>query len=148
MNKHFGGIILDVSTRIIIPFSIMYAIYVLAAGEQGPGGGFQAGAVLALGILCARLVKGKPAPSRFGGTATVAYAGLGTFLYCFMGWLTLFGKGKFLEYGHLPFKWMEYEKLHETGIFLIEAGVTICVVMTIISILEALLQREDYREDD
>ena len=64
MKKRFGGTILNVSVRLIVPFSMMYAVYVFAAGESGPGGGFQAGAVLALGIICARLVKGKAASYR------------------------------------------------------------------------------------
>lgn len=148
MKKKFGGIILDVSTRLVIPFSMMFAIYVLAAGEQSPGGGFQAGAVLALGIVFARLVKGRTAAFRIPGTIAVSAAGLGAFFYCLTGWLTLFGGGKFLEYGRLPFSWPDYEKLHELGIFLIEAGVTVCVMMTIIAILEALLKREDFEDHD
>ena len=41
---------------------------------------------------------------------------------------------------------MEYEKLHEAGISLIEAGVTVCVMMTIVAILEALLRGEERKE--
>ncbi|MCU6763135.1 Multiple resistance and pH homeostasis protein B [uncultured Roseburia sp.] len=148
MKKRFGGTILDISTRLIIPFSMMYAIYVLAAGELGPGGGFQAGAVLALGIVFSRLVKGKNSFFSISGTTAAGIAGLGAFLYCFTGWLTFSNGGQFLEYGHLPFKWLDYVHLHELGIFLIEAGVTICVMMTITTILEALLKREDFEDHD
>ena len=148
MKKRFGGIILDVSTRVIVPFSMIYAIYVLAAGEASPGGGFQAGAVLALGIVFARLAKGGLTFFKIPGRIAVSIAGLGTFFYCFTGWLTLLGGGKFLEYGTLPFKWLNYEKLHELGIFLIEAGVTVCVMLTIVTIMEALLKREDFEDHD
>lgn len=148
MKKPFGGIVLDVSTRLVIPFSMMYAIYVLAAGETSPGGGFQAGAVLALGLVFSRLVKGKFSTFNIKGTAAVGFAGLGAFLYCFTGWLSFSFGGQFLEYGHLPFRFLSYAKLHETGIFLIEAGVTICVMMTIVAILEALLKREDFEDHD
>ena len=148
MKKRFGGVVLDVSSRLIIPFSMVYAIYVLVFGEYGPGGGFQAGAVLALGIVLARLVKGKGAKFNIKGTTAISFAGLGAFLYCLTGWLSLGDGGLFLEYGKLPFRFLSYEALHALGILLIEIGVTICVMMTIIGILEALLKREDFEDHD
>ncbi|MCR5665509.1 MAG: MnhB domain-containing protein [Eubacterium sp.] len=148
MRKKFGGVVLDVSSRIIIPFSMIYAVYILAAGEESPGGGFQAGAVLALGIVLARLVKGKDANFKIPSAIAVSVAGLGAFFYVFTGWLSLFNGGMFLQYDKMPFGWLEYEQLHVLGIFLIEAGVTVCVMMTIITILEALLKREDFEEHD
>ena len=63
MKKRFGGTILNVSVRLIVPFSMMYAIYVFAAGESGPGGGFQAGAVLALASSAPVWSKEKPHPT-------------------------------------------------------------------------------------
>ena len=147
MRKSFGGKALDVGARFVVPFSIMYAVYVLAAGESSPGGGFQAGAVLALSSIFAQLIKGKDAMFRIPYTMAVAFAGLGTFIYVLTGWLTLFFGGQFLEYGKLPFAWLDYEQLHALGIFMIEAGVTICVMMTINTILDALLKREDFEDD-
>ena len=44
MKRPFGGIVLDSSFRIIIPFTLVYGIYILTHGEYSPGGGFQAGA--------------------------------------------------------------------------------------------------------
>lgn len=148
MKKRFGGVVLDVSSRLIIPFSMMYAIYVLVFGEYGPGGGFQAGAVMALGIVLARLVKGERARFSISGPTAVAFAGLGAFFYSLTGWLSLPNGGLFLEYGKLPFSFLNYEQLHALGILLIEIGVTVCVMMTIIGILEALLKREDFVDHD
>lgn len=42
MKKPFGGIVLDTAFRLIVPFSLVYGVYVLIFGEAGPGGGFQA----------------------------------------------------------------------------------------------------------
>lgn len=147
MNRPFGGIIIDVSARLIVPFSMMYAMYVLAAGEASPGGGFQAGAVLALGMVLGRLMKGEKASFKIPGATAVLLAGIGAFFYVFTGWLSLFKGGKFLEYGAMPFP-ISYHHLHEMGIFMIEAGVTLCVMMTIVGILEALIKREDFEEKD
>lgn len=148
MRKRFGGVVLDISTRLIIPFTMMYAVYILAAGEESPGGGFQAGAVLALGFVFGRFIKGEDRFTlRITGPVAVAIAGVGTFIYVLTGWLSYFNGGNFLEYGRMPFSWMDYESLHSTGIFLIETGVTICVMMTITTIMEALLKREDFEDD-
>ena len=58
MRKPFGGIVLDSAFRLVVPFTIIYGVYVLTHGEFSPGGGFQAGALLAVGIVLARLVQG------------------------------------------------------------------------------------------
>ena len=58
LKKPFGGIILDSSFRIIIPFTLVYGMYILTHGEYSPGGGFQAGALLAVGIVLVRLIQG------------------------------------------------------------------------------------------
>ncbi len=148
MKQLFGGTILNVCARLIIPFSMIYAVYVLAAGEESPGGGFQAGAVLALGFILFRLSQGRYAIFRIEGKIAIAVAGLGAFFYVFTGWMSLFNGGQFLEYGKLPFGWLDYEQLHALGIFLIEAGVTVGVMMTIVGLVEALIMEKKEGESD
>ena len=50
------------------------------------------------------------------------------------------GGGLFLEFEALPFPIDALEK-HSTGILLVEVGVTICVMSTIITILNAIMER-------
>ena len=59
MKEPFGGILLQIAFRLLVPFSLVYAVYVLVLGETLPGGGFQAGVVLAFGIVLARLILGE-----------------------------------------------------------------------------------------
>ena len=144
MKKRYGGIVLDTSFRILIPFTIVYGMYVLLNGEISPGGGFQAGALLAVGIVLARLILG--AESRVynvSGKFAVILAGFGTFIYALAGWLTLFNGGQFLDYGFLPFPVHSLPHLHASGILMIETGVTICVMMTIVDILDVITERAD-----
>ena len=61
MKKPFGGIVLDTASRLIVPFSLVYGVYVLIFGEAGPGGGFQAGALLSIGVVLSRLIMGDQA---------------------------------------------------------------------------------------
>ena len=144
MKEPFGGILLHIAFRLLVPFSLVYAIYVLILGETSPGGGFQAGVVLAFGIVLARLILGEDTPVfNIKLKNSLALAGIGTFIYALAGWLTLFGGGKFLDYGFLPFAIEETHELHALGILIIEIGVTVCVMMTILTIMDAVTKRSD-----
>lgn len=144
MKEPFGGILLHIAFRLLVPFSLVYAIYVLILGETSPGGGFQAGVVLAFGIVLARLILGEDTPVfNIKLKNSLALAGIGTFIYALAGWLTLFGGGKFLDYSFLPFAIEETHELHALGILIIEIGVTVCVMMTILNIMDVVTKRSD-----
>ena len=61
MKDPFGGILLNIAFRMLVPFTLVYAVYVLVLGETSPGGGFQAGVVMGFGIVLARLILGERA---------------------------------------------------------------------------------------
>lgn len=143
MKKPFGGIVLDVAFRIVVPFTLIYGVYVLVFGEAGPGGGFQAGALLSIGVVLSRLIMGNEAKFNISLQNSLIMAGVGTFIYAGTGWLTMLNGGNFLDYSHLPFKVEHAHDLHALGILFIEIGVTICVMMTIINILDAVVERGD-----
>ena len=82
------------------------------------------------------------------GRSAVILAGVGTFIYALTGWVTMLRGGKFLDYGYLPFAIGSHgghmwPALHATGILFIELGVTLCVMMTIIDILDVVVERTD-----
>ena len=144
MKDPFGGMLLNTAFRILVPFSLIYAVYVLILGESSPGGGFQAGVVMGFGIILARLILGED--SRIVNIRlknSLALAGCGTFIYTLAGWLTLAGGGKFLDYSFLPVAMEETHELHALGILMIETGVTICVMMTILNIMDAVVRRSE-----
>ena len=91
MNKPFGGLILNIAFRMLVPFTMVYAVYILCLGEFSPGGGFQAGALLSVGVLLARLILGFDTKFNVLGKTSVVLAGVGTFIYALTGWLTLLG---------------------------------------------------------
>lgn len=143
MNRPFGSIVLDTSFRVLVPFTLVYGIYVLVHGEYSPGGGFQAGALLAVGVILARLVQGEGAIFNIKGTKALILAGIGTFIYGSIGFSTILFGGKFLEYGKFPIHLHDPAELHAIGMLGIEIGVTICVMATIIAILDALTKGGD-----
>lgn len=143
-DKGFGGILLNMAFRMLVPFSLVYAVYVLILGETSPGGGFQAGVVMGFGIVLARLILGEELSLLNIKTRnTLVLAGVGTFIYSLAGWLTLAGGGKFLDYSFLPFSAEKTNELHALGILMIEIGVTICVMMTILNIMDAVMKRSE-----
>ena len=146
MGKPFGGVVLKSAFRVIVPFTIVYGVYVLTHGEFSPGGGFQAGALLAIGIVLARLVQGQDAKFNVKGKHAVMLAGIGAFIYAATGFLPLFFGGNFLEYSCLPVHMHEAAEVHALGILMIEIGVTLTVMMTIIDIMDALIRESDSDE--
>ena len=134
---------LDTAFRLIVPFSLVYGVYVLIFGEAGPGGGFQAGALLSIGVVLSRLIMGDQASFNISIKNSLVLAGVGTFIYAATGWLAMLNGGNFLDYSYLPFKAEHTNELHALGILFIEIGVTICVMMTILNILDAVVERGD-----
>lgn len=149
MKEPFGGIILSTAFRLLVPFSIVYGVIILCLGESSPGGGFQAGALLSVGVLLNRMILGFDAKFNVKGETSVWAAGAGTFIYAFVGWLTLFGGATyFLDYNFLPIHLEPMHLMHGWGIFIIEIGVATCVMMTIINLCEAIIKRSEEDGND
>jgi multicomponent Na+:H+ antiporter subunit B len=117
--------ILRVGTKFLVPFILMFALYVQFHGDFGPGGGFQAGVIFAAAFVLYALVFG------IGHARAVLPPGLrrlllslGVLIYAGTGVLTLAEGGNFLDYSHLSEKPVSGQHL---GIFLVELGVGMTV---------------------
>ncbi len=62
--KH--DLVLRVVAKVLMPFILLFALYVQFHGDFGPGGGFQAGVIIAaaMHLLCADLWSVRRAPRR------------------------------------------------------------------------------------
>ena len=147
MKTGFNSIVLDTAFRVLVPFTIVYGVYVLVFGEYSPGGGFQAGALLAAGVLLSKLIQGDKAAFNIRGSKALIFAGIGTFIYTAVGLITMLFGGRFLEYEFLPLFLHEAAEFHVWGILAIEVGVTMCVMTTIIAIFSVLVGEEGPFED-
>lgn len=137
----------DVMISIIEPLILIYAIYVLFHGEVSLGGGFQAGALIGMTyLLDVMVVKRDRDIMDFTLEKSVGVAGLGPFIYAFGGILGLIGGGLFLEYEAIPLP-IEAPELHSIGILIVEVGVTVGVMCTIITILKAIQERVRFDDD-
>lgn len=125
--------------RLLIPFILLFGLYVQFHGEYGPGGGFQAGAIIAAAIILYALLEGeekalKVIPQRvlLGLTAG------GAMLYGAVGIAGMLLGGNFLDYSVLSDDPVKGQQL---GILLIEAGVGITVTGVLLSIFHAFAAR-------
>ena len=53
--------VVRITAKLLIPFILLFALYVQFHGDFGPGGGFQAGVMLAAAVIFYALIFGLPA---------------------------------------------------------------------------------------
>ena len=125
-------LVLRVVAKLLMPFILLFALYVQFHGDFGPGGGFQAGVIIASAfILYAMVFEIETARRAIPMSILVLLACLGVLLYGGVGISNLIYGGEFLEYGALS---MDPKKGNHIGIIIIEigVGVSVAAVMLII----------------
>lgn len=126
-------LVLRVVAKLLIPFILLFALYVQFHGDYGPGGGFQAGVIFGAGFILYALIFGvntasrivaRPAPVRI-------LVGLGVLLYGGVGVASLILGGNYLDYNVLAHDPVQGQHL---GILLIELGVGTTVAAVMVTI--------------
>lgn len=154
-------VVLRVAAKLLIPLIALYAFYVQFHGDLGPGGGFQAGLILAVAVILHALVFGlretvKAIPAKFARTV----ATLGVALYSGIGIVCIINGGGFLDYDRLfsskveamipPGLLGDPDAAHHWGqhfgIFFIELGVLLTVAATMVTIFYGFAGRMIDRE--
>ncbi len=132
-------IIVHVCTRILVPFILLFALYVQFHGDFGPGGGFQAGVIFGAGCILYGLVFGVDALMHVAPAAVVrAIAATGVLLYASVGLAALMAGGNYLDYSVLGATPVAGQHL---GIMLIELGVGMTVAAVVITLFYAFTNR-------
>lgn len=135
-------VILRVISKMLIPVIMMFAFYIQFHGDFGPGGGFQAGIIFAVGIILYALVFGVPSAMRaVPPVFTRALAAIGVLLYSGVGFWALLQGGNFLEYQALFQEPPGKHKGQHVGIILIELGVLFAVAGAMVTIFYAFAGR-------
>jgi len=125
--------------KLAIPFIVLFALYVQFHGEYSPGGGFQAGALLAAAIILYGLLEGRDAAnSVIPPTVLRMMAAFGGLLFGGVGVVTMLLGGNFLDYDVLLENTV---KAQQVGIIVIEAGVGIAVAGVLMVIYHAFSAR-------
>ncbi len=140
--ENFGlrhHLIPQVVGRLLVPFIVLFGLYVQFHGEYGPGGGFQAGAIIATGVILYALLEGEAEALR--AVPRSVLLGLvvgGALLYGAVGIVCMFMGGAFLDYSVLSADPVFGQQL---GILIIEAGVGMAVCGALLSIFHAFAVR-------
>jgi multicomponent Na+:H+ antiporter subunit B len=147
MKKPFGSLVLDAACRLLVPFILLFALYVTAHGHYSPGGGFQGGTIIAAAFVTVRLVRGQGTVwgLRRLGALRLACGGVG--LCAGIGLVSLFCAGNYLDYSALPLP-LTGGALRAVGSFGVEVGVTMAVAGGLVLIFDVLTAWEDEEETE
>ncbi|WP_420634652.1 Na(+)/H(+) antiporter subunit B [Candidatus Palauibacter sp.] len=132
--------ILRVVSKLLLPYVLLFALYVQFHGDYGPGGGFQAGVIFAAGFVLYGLIYGLTAVRRVAPARTIELLiATGVLVYAGTGIVTMLLGGNFLEYGALnpahPSTGQHY------GILVVELGVGMTVAAVMIAIYSTFAGR-------
>jgi multicomponent Na+:H+ antiporter subunit B len=135
LKENKGDIISTKISRFILPVVFLFAFYLQVHGEISPGGGFQAGALVAVGFIVYSMVFAKAIISE---VLLKNFAVLGVVVYIATGLVGVFKGGEFLNYGFL----LENKLLgQQVGIIVVEFGVGIAVCSTMMLIYNYLASK-------
>ena len=132
-------LVLRIVAKLLIPFMLLFALYVQFHGDYGPGGGFQAGVIAAAGIIFYALIFGLPAARRLvPDWAVESMVALGVLLYAGVGVIGMLLGGNFLDYFVLD---GDPVRGQHRGIFWVELGVLITVAGVMLKIFYLFAER-------
>ena len=136
MSHH---LVVRVVSKLLIPFILLFALYVQFHGDFGPGGGFQAGVIFATAFILYALVYGLNNARKVLPESWVRIGvALGVIIYIGTGYISLFFGHNFLDYdvlAHDPVHGQHY------GIFAVEMGVGLTVASVMVAIFFAFAGR-------
>lgn len=114
-------LVLRVIAKLLIPFMLLFALYVQFHGDFGPGGGFQAGVMSAAAVIFYALIFGLPAARAVVPDAVVeSMIAAGVLIYAGVGVAGLMLGGNYLDYFVLA---ADPVAGQHRGIFWVEVGV-------------------------
>ncbi len=132
-------VILRVGVKLILPFILVFALYVHFHGDFGPGGGFQAGVIASAGVILYAMIFGADAAKRIAPQALVdRLVPLGVLIYATAGLPALLKGQRYLDFTALAHDPVHG---HHLGILWVEAGVIITVFSTMVAIFYAFSGR-------
>ena len=125
-------LVLRVIAKLLIPFIMLFGLYVQFHGDYGPGGGFQAGVIFASAFILYALVFGVDVARRVAPDWAVrAGIALGGLIFGGTGLVAMLKGGNYLDYSALSGDPVAGQHL---GILVIELGVGITVASVMMAV--------------
>lgn len=140
-------LLLRVVTKLLIGVIMLFALYVQFHGDYSPGGGFQAGVIMAVGFILYGVVFSLEDVQRvFPPWLVHKLAALGVLIYAGTGLYSLFAGYNYLDYTALSPHHPEHGQHY--GILLVELGVGITVTGVMVTIYYAFTSRTPIMDDE
>lgn len=150
MIKRQEDVIVQVMSRILIPFIQLYALYVLFHGHDSPGGGFQGGCILAASFILMLIAFDiGELKKRLSEPRNIVLCSIGVLVYSGTGFVSWLLGGNFLDYARLgKILFVSLPDGRHWGMFFIELGVWIAVSSIMAIIFVNLLTEGKHEEAD
>jgi len=150
MTKDSHDVIVKTLARLLAPFIVVYALYVVMHGHHSPGGGFQGGVILAASFVLLVITHGlEQTRSRMSEKLAGAISSIGVFIYAGIGALCLLLGGNYLDYGKLSKIFLvSPAEARSLGILGIEIGVALAVMAAMCTIFFTIFTVGESPEDD
>jgi multicomponent Na+:H+ antiporter subunit B len=141
-----NDIVLRFVARLMIPVALVFALYVQFHGDFGPGGGFQAGVIVAAAVIFYALINGLAEARRVAPEPVVeSMVAIGVLLYAGVGVAGIVLGGNYLDYFVLG---ADPVSGQHRGIFWVELGVGITVSGVMLKIFYLFAGRSGHIDDD
>ena len=137
MKLPFGSDVLDAACRLLVPFMLLFAVYVVVHGHDSPGGGFQGGVICAAALILIQLVRGDAVGWGLSPAWALVLACSGVGVFAGIGLVSIAFGGNYLDYGGLPLD-LEPAEVRAMGILGIEIGVALGVTGVLVLIFDTL----------
>jgi multicomponent Na+:H+ antiporter subunit B len=145
-SMHEQHLVVRIVTKMLLPFILLFALYVQFHGDFGPGGGFQAGVIFAAAIILYAMLFGLSTARKVINQGFIQLiAATGVLLFGSVGFASLLNGGNFFDYNVLskdPIAGQHF------GIILIEWGVGCTVASVMIIIFFNFAGRRDMQQQN
>ncbi|MDC3379313.1 DUF4040 domain-containing protein [Planctomycetota bacterium] len=125
-------------STLLMPFIVVFGIYVITHGEIGAGGGFQGGVIVASAFILYALVFGLPkAQAHVPRSLSDALGAIGVLIYAGVGVVCMLRGHEFLGYNALG---SDAPHAQALGMTLVELGVGVTVAAVMITIFSEIAE--------
>ncbi len=132
------SVLLEVTTRLLFPLMMLFALYLLFAGHNNPGGGFAAGLVAGLGFTLRYLAGGRFELTESAPVHPGAVLGTGLLIALAAGLAPVAVGGTILQSATLDFWLPIWGEVHLVTAMFFDIGVFLVVIGLVLDILTSL----------
>ena len=150
MTRDSQDVIVKTLARLLVPFIVIYALYVVMHGHHSPGGGFQGGVILAASFVLLAISHGlEQTKKRMSEKLAGVISSIGVFIYAGIGALCLILGGNYLDYGKLSkILRVTPTEARSLGILGVEIGVALAVMAVMFTIFVVIFTADESAEDN